>query len=302
MKIAFLIMAHAHPELLERLIRRLQSRHASIYVHLDCGTKMAAFKRLFVREGILNVHWVPRVRSSWGTFGQVQASLSLLNEAMTTDKEAGMFVLLSGVDYPLHPPEQMQAFFEERKGVSFISCNRMPWSVWTDNGGFDRLRHWHFGGGRRQFYLEYPSEQMPRALRLQLLYRLCGLFLPKTRSLPSNLTSYGGSSWWNLTRDMCERILDGIRRNPSLLKTFRFTRSSDEIFYQTLVMNSVVGALESDDLRCAFWDGRRNEYPAFARMEDFGEIKNSGKLFMRKVHPQYSLDLLDRIDRDLLGV
>ena len=75
MKIAFLIAAHKYPELLARLVKRLESPLASIFIHIDKDADIRPFKELLLREGIRDVYWVPRVRSPWGTFDQVKASL-----------------------------------------------------------------------------------------------------------------------------------------------------------------------------------------------------------------------------------
>ena len=93
-----------------------------------------------------------------------------------------------------------------------------------------------------------------------------------------------------------------MRRNPSFPRLFRYTHAPDEIFCQTALMNDGHNwPLKNDDLRCIIWDGRRNEQPALLRMSEFDEIARSGKLFARKMHPQHSLALLDRIDAELLG-
>jgi hypothetical protein len=97
MKIAFLIAAHTYPELLVRLVRRLQSPVASIFIHIDKDADIHPFKELFLREEILDVYWVPRVRCRWGTFDQVKASLSLLREALRMDHKADMYMLRTGL-------------------------------------------------------------------------------------------------------------------------------------------------------------------------------------------------------------
>lgn len=211
-----------------------------------------------------------------------------------------MFVFLSGQDYPLRRPEEMADFFDSRPGLNFIETARLPWSIWEGNGGFERLTHYHFLiAGQR---LEYPSKVLPGARSLRLLHKLCELALPKSRSLPSNVTYYGGFNWWNLTRETAESIFAYLLEHEDFAKTFRFTRSSDELFYQTLLMNmEKQPTIENNDLRCVFWDGRRRELPAVVRMEDFPEIEASGMLFIRKIHPQISLPLMDTIDRQLLG-
>ena len=131
---------------------------------------------------------------------------------------------------------------------------------------------------------------------------VCGLFLPETRPLPQNPVFYGSFSWWNITRGTAQRIFAYLRHNIDYAKIFRYTKSSDEIFFQTILMNSEGSSLDNNDLRCVFWDGRRNEYPAIVRIEDFDEIRSSGMFFTRKVDPRYSLDLMDKIDGELLAV
>jgi hypothetical protein len=298
MKIAFLIAAHAYPELLVKLVRKLESPIGSVYVHIDKGVDIRPFKALFEKKGIRNTHWVRRVRSRWGTFGQVRASLSLLAEALANDKEADVFMLLSGQDYPLCPPENMAAFFDRRKGVNFIQCIRLPLAGWALAGGIERLTHYHFHFLGQ--HLEYPSAEVPRSRRMQLGYRACRLLLPKKRNLPDNFTFYGGANWWNLTREAAESIVEYTRNNHAFVRMFNFTLSSDEIFFQTILMNAGRWAIESNHLRSVFWDNGRNEYPGFVRMENYEEIKKSGNFFVRKVHPQYSLQVLETIDRELL--
>jgi hypothetical protein len=298
MRIAFLIAAHAYPALLLRLVRKLESPVGSIYVHVDRDADIRPFKALFVREGMPKVHWVPRVSSRWGTFGQVRSSLSLLGEALRNDKDADMFVLLSGQDYPLCAPEKMAAFFDKRRGVNFIASAPLPRSVWMPDGGFERISKYYFNF--RGHLLKYPSEELPESRRMRIAYWACGLLLPRLRRLPHKFSLYGGSNWWNLTRQAAEAILVYVRRNPDFVRRFCFTLCSDEIFFQTILMNLKLWRCDSDSLRMVFWNNGRNEYPGYVRMENYEDLKNSGKLFARKVHPVESLDLVDRIDRELL--
>lgn len=298
MKIAFLIAAHAYPELLVRLVKRLEDPVASIFVHIDKNSAIRPFVAMLRERRIRDAHLVPRVHSRWGTFGQVNASLSMLRAALATDKEAAMFVLLSGQDYPLLAPESMAAYFQKNEGASFINWTRLPWSTWVDAGGFERLTHYHFvlGGDR----LEYPSREMPKTGKLRLFYSLCRWFLKVPRALPQNITFYGGINWWSISREAAEYVFAYLRDHPEFLRTFRFTRSCDEIFFQTILLSGRGLNLINSDLRCVLWDGRRDEYPAILRSEDFDEIKNSGMLFARKFHPELSGELMDRIDAELL--
>ncbi len=300
MKLAFLIAAHAHPELLARLVRRLQRPFTSIHIHIDEAADIRPFEKIFDKQGIRDIHWAPRVRSGWGTFGQVRASLSLLDSALREDADAEMFMLISGQDYPLVTPEQMHEFFAQRSNTSFLVCRAMPWGELEGRGGLDRVEHYHFAlGGWR---LEYPSAQLPGARRLRYLHRFCSLVLPPVRTLPAGIAFHAGSNWWNFSREAAEFVVSFARRERDFMRAFRFTKSADEIFFQTVLMNAGrQWEREDRDLRGVIWDGRRNEFPAVVRPAEFDEIKKLDAFFIRKVHPQHSLDLLERIDHEILS-
>jgi hypothetical protein len=295
MKIAFLIAAHAHPALVARLVERLERPFTSIHLHVDRSVDIRPFQIALAGH---NVRWAPRKRSRWGTFGQVRASLSLLDSALRDD--ADMFMLISGQDYPLVTPERMQEFFTQHQGTSFITCRPMPWSALEGRGGFERLEHYHFALGN--WRLEYPSVHLPGARRLRYLHHLCALALPRVRRLPAGVAFHAGSNWWNLTREAAQFVVEFARHERKLMRAFRFSKSADEIFFQTVLMNSGREWVRQDrDLRGVFWDGRRNEFPAVVRPEEFDELEKLDAFFIRKIHPEYSLALLDRIDRELLS-
>ena len=266
MKIAFLIAAHAYPELLVRLVKRLEDPATSVFIHIDKRTDIRPFLALLRDRKSRSVHLIPRVCSRWGTFGQVNASLSLLRAALATDKEAAMFVLISGQDYPLLAPKLMAEYFEKNPNASFLSWVRLPWSSWPDAGGFERLTHFHFFLGRHR--VEYPSADLPAKRGLRLFYSLCCWFLPAARTLPQNITFYGGTKRCSLTREAAEYIFNFLRENPDYVKIFRYSKSSDEIFFQTILLNWSHAKIINNDLRCMFWDGRRGNYPAVLVQEN----------------------------------
>lgn len=299
MKLAFLIAAHAHPELLARLVQRLEGPSTSIHIHIDRRADFDCIRRVFAAQNIQNVNWVPRRRCRWGTFDQIQVALLLLSSALKADPEANMFLLISGQDYPLTTPAEMTARFSQKKSSSFIAYTPLPYSRWLGNGGFHRLTHHHFFVGDRHF--EYPDDRQELGRLDRLLNFVLTPFLSGSRPLPPNLVFYGGDQWWNLTRETAEKVLKYLEQSPSYLRLFSHTFMVDEIFFQTLIMALKAVPLENDCLRCIFWDGRRNQSPAIVEITDFDEIQESGALFTRKVHPKTSAALLDKIDRVLLS-
>ena len=109
---------------------------------------------------------------------------------------------------------------------------------------------------------------------------------------------YGGSGWWALSRLAAEHVVDTADRSPELVRYFRRTRVSDEIFFQTILMNSPLSeSIVNDDLRYLEW---RNPAvaggPAVLRREDFASIERSPKLFARKFDVTQDSAILDLID------
>jgi len=299
MKLAFLIAAHAYPELLARLVKRLESPSTSIHIHIDRRADFDFIRRVFAAQNIQNVNWVSRRRCRWGTSDQIKVALLLLSSALKADPEAKMFLLISGQDYPLKTPGEMIARLDQKKNCSFIAYTPLPYSRWSGNGGLHRLTHYHFFVGVRHF--EYPDERKYLTGLRRFLNLVLTPLLSKSRPLPPNLVFYGGDQWWNLSRETAEKVLEYLKKNPSYLSLFRHTYLVDEIFFQTLIMELNALPLDNDSLRCIFWDRDGNQSPAVVEMTDFDEIQRSGALFTRKVHPKASAELLDKIDRVLLG-
>ena len=49
---------------------------------------------------------------------------------------------------------------------------------------------------------------------------------------------YGGSTWWSFSRDFANYLLNFINANQEFVNFYRNTRSPDEMFYHTIIMNS----------------------------------------------------------------
>jgi hypothetical protein len=122
---AYVILAHKNLDQLPRLIDRLDTGAASFFLHLDRNTNASAYERE-IRElgGIPNVHWVERHRSSWATFGVVQAQQAGIEAALKMGAPFTHLTLLTGQAYPIKPPHEIDLFFDTHPGTSFIEHNR----------------------------------------------------------------------------------------------------------------------------------------------------------------------------------
>ncbi|WP_442939850.1 beta-1,6-N-acetylglucosaminyltransferase [Nostoc sp.] len=62
--------------------------------------------------------------------------------------------------------------------------------------------------------------------------------LVKKRKLPEGFAIYGGSQFWCLTGECIKWINIFVKQNPKFVKRFNYTYCTDEVFCQTLVLNS----------------------------------------------------------------
>ena len=315
---AYLILAHNQPELLGRLVRALECEGAAFFVHVDKKCDLAPFASAV--EGSRNVSFVELGRVEGMGFSAVEATLRLMRAAR--DGRFDYFTLLSGSDYPIKSNQHIVERLSNST-TEFLNYWRLE-----DRPSWQHKVHYH-----------YPIEWIPiRDYRQTKLRRLFwGTFLrvrhffPK-RTFPEGYIPWGGSQWWSLTGTCIDYVLDFLDGNPAFVRFYRTTHSADEMFFQTIIMNSPFAARaanfeiyerwraqaepwkeanleiekrrmiphETFNLRYIDWSeefsGRR-EAPVILDERDYESLSRSECLFARKVDPLRSQKLLALIDR-----
>jgi len=278
--IAYLVLAHANPVLVGRLIDRLSHPADKIFLHVDARANADAFRSTGATliENRVSVHW--------SGFSMVQATLNLLETAFASG--ANRFVLLSGQDYPVKPLRVIREFLVQN--LEYLQVDFLP----TD-GIFYRRATTRFLGDRQllnpregQYVLRHFASSVSR-------------WLPR-QSHP--LAVYYGPSWWALTREAVREILD------TPLQSFRRVQCPDEMYFQTLLKSSsrakniafdqVDGGYTAPKHRAALhyvnWERPNPGNPRTLNMEDFEDIIRSNALFARKMGPTTSVELMDAVD------
>ena len=91
-----------------------------------------------------------------------------------------------------------------------------------------------------------------------------------------------------------------MHANPQVVRFFRHVFVPDEIFFQTILMNSPLhDEIENDNLRYVEWS--REPAPAVLGVDDLDAMLSSGKLFARKFDPTVDDAVLAELDRRLDG-
>lgn len=272
-RVAYIILVHRQPVQVGRLLRRLATDQATFLVHVDRRAGGVETEVLSHVAGLPAVTLLDRHRCYWGGFGMVAATLGAFDELLRRDASFDHAVLLSGQDYPLRPAVEIERFLGANTDRSYMTAARLP-AIWPD-GGLPRIERWHLVS--------------PVVLHLRL---------PWPRRVPGGLVPYGGGAWICVSRAVVEYVTAFVRENPSVVRFFQHALHPDELFFQTIVMNSPLAETVVDDhLRYIDWSS--DPGPATLGAGHFESLLESDRLFARKFDVTVDPTILDLLDEHI---
>jgi len=284
MTFVYLVLAHKNPVQLYRLIKALNIDENYFLVHVDAKTAIRPFIKLFENCPPAKIFFCPhRFNISWGCFSMVEATLSLIQYYDKLGIEADYVHLMSGQDYPIQSAENIQRFFLENKGKSFLDYFTLPTEYWPEKG-MNRINYlWGLNTDLAFYYnnLDYKD-----------------LIQPKT-SLPEGITPFGGSQWWSLHTDCIRYIAEECTESNILYNFYRHTLISDEMFFHTFIMNSPLrDTIVNNNLRYTQWQPN-NMHPDTITMSHWEDLITSNKLFARKFDLVPENEVMDKLDKNV---
>ncbi len=279
MKVAHLILAHAQPIQLKRLIDKLSHEDAYCFVHVDLNVQINIFTELFItNERVFFIS--ERVAIKWASYSLVQATIN----GFKAIKSAGLNIeyvnLLSGQDYPLKPINEFHEFLTNHPNKAFMHCLDVH-TEWTE--AVLRLEQYHF-----TYYREFTGKYK--------LQRLLNKLVPK-RKMPENMIAVGRSQWFTIAFVQMEYLVKKMEQSKRIAHFFKLTWAPDEIIFQTLLFNSNFKlSIINDNLRYIDWSqGEKN--PKLLVTEDYRLLMNSNCFFARKFDLNIDANILDLIDQ-----
>ena len=281
-KQAFLILAHNNPAQLKVLLSLLDHSDVDIFLHID--RKAKGFTRedisLVVKRG--HLYWVKSINVNWGGYSIIKAEMLLLQEALLHGPYY-YYHLLSGMDLPLKPITEVLSYFYGLNGAELISVEE---STKTGFNAQERIGQYHFLQdriGRNHGYYYFALEFIER----------CSLTIQRrlhVNRLKNSLIIYKGAQWFSITDRMAQYILE---RKQEIHKRFKAGIAADELFVQTIVMESPYFSLvQNNTMRKIDWTRGR---PYTWREQDFNELIQSDKLFARKFDESVDNAIIDNI-------
>lgn len=215
-KHAYLILAHNDVPLLQLLVERIDDARNDIFIHWDLKSgEVPAIKT--DKAGLYMLD--ERKSVNWGAFSMVEAEYLLFKRAVQNGHYS-YYHLLSGADLPIKSQDYIHSKCEESEGTEFIALADA-----TQDELDYRVQH--------RFLF---SERFKGANLLQRAARKALINLQDwTGYRRTDVKVFKGSQWCSVTQDFVEFL---IHREGFVKKLFSRTFCPDEMFVQTVAMNS----------------------------------------------------------------
>jgi len=288
MTIAYLILAHQHPVLLARLIRRLFDAGGVVAIHFDRNAGESPVKALqeLLGQDFERLVRVERVAVVWGEWSLVEATLNGLEAIARSEYRPDYVCLLSGSDYPVRPLDELQDFLVRNRGKEYIESFSDKEHFWVKTG-IQRERYLY----RFPFNWGTHPRLFSMTLKLQQL-------LHWKRHVPAGIDPHFGSQWWVLTWNSCAAILR-LCENEKWMQFFKGTWVPDELFFQTLIRN----VTEAENIRShslTLYQFTDCGTPVVYCNGHEGYLARQNFFFARKISP-WADSLRDRLDAIAAG-
>ncbi|CAI9679857.1 glycosyl transferase [Elizabethkingia anophelis] len=287
MKHAYLIIAHNEFSVLEQLIKALDDPRNDIYLHIDKKVKyFPEYKTRYSNLYILD----NRIDVCWGDLSVVEAEYVLFEEAVNKGSY-NYYHLLSGVDMPLKSQDEIHTFFNQYQGKEFIGFYQSPVEKEINR----KVNKFHF----------FPKDFRTTSGMVSIIKRVIrfsGLKIQYILGYKRNksINFKKGTQWVSITDQFVKYVLI---KKKEVMKIYKNTFCSDEIFLQTLCWNSHFrnnlfnsGNEEKGCMRMIGWkEGVLHDW----ENKDYNILVESEFLFARKFNSK-NMKVVNRILNQIL--
>lgn len=304
--VCYFIQSHRDPEQIYRLVRTLRegSPAARIVVQHNFAASPLDWAPLAgLRETHLLKTSQPQVRSDFSC--QVQPYLDLIDWLDTHGHVYDWLVNLTAQDYPVRPIEEIEAHLESSGSDGFIRywdvlSSESPWSVRKA-----KARYWHrygrWNGHERTLRLLRP---LTKVLPIHFYLDYGPWIGLRCLSTPfqSSFRCHGGWAWFSLKRQAALYLRDFLRSHPDVERHYRGVKVPEESLVQTVLVNSGRFRLVNDDRRYIDYSRAEKGSPRVLTAADLPMLARGSYDFARKFDLAVDRQVLDAIDRQLLGI
>lgn len=286
-KQAILIMAHNNIFTLEKILSILDSDYFDFYIHIDkkSNINIGDINKKICKKSMIYIYKNIDVR--WADYSQIETELFLLSKSV--DKDYSYYHLISGNDMPLKKSKNIYDFYSNSnlEFVHFSSNIIEPQKV-------DWIKYYHIFMKKlrkNKFYIIVDKI----SVLIQKIFHINRIKNRKCKYMT-------GANWFSITRDLAKYILDN---KDEIENMYKYTRSPDEIFLQTLIENSKFKNnlynknYDNNYDACKRYIKWNGNVPYVFRKKDYDELINSNMMFARKFDEKIDKEIIELLYNNL---
>ena len=266
-----------------------------IFIHIDKKANFTAFD--WLKEGVefSSVFFIKQRNVKWAAYSGIICEIDLL-KAATGREQYDYYHLLSGSDLVIKTQDEIHRFFDQNCGKEFVAFDARQ----MEDQYLERVRYYYFfqdvyGRNRKNIFMLglYAFDKI--LLSIQKRIRI-------NRIKACDMEFQKGANWFSITHDFAAYV---IQQEKWIKKTFQYSLSGDELFLQTILINS--GFRErlcepkrlEDNLNMRLIDWTRGK-PYIWRKEDFHILINSTMFYARKIDPNIDNEIITLVLRNMI--
>jgi hypothetical protein len=272
MKQAILITGYKNQEQLNALINFFPETF-NIYIHWDVRSSFKKTEYLNKK----NIFIYQKYKIKYAGLNHLKAILFLCKVA-TQNEENQYFHLITGEDCPLKPISHFNKIQFSSQHLEFFKLPNEKWQC----KGYDRYFIYRLND-------IFDLKSNFGAKVNDYIYRIQKLFKIKRSQIDYFESLYGGSTYWSLNRESIEIVINSPY-GKRFLKRLKYTFAPEEIYFQTILLNTSNSFFENNNLRYIDWRNSQKGSPKFLKYSEINNIQGS-YLFARKVE----IDTLEKV-------
>lgn len=259
----------------------------SFYIHIDKKSKVDISLFKMIKENPKVNFITQKYAVNWGGFNHLKSILLLCDYAVK-QQQHDYYHLISGSDFPVKSLNYFKEKFSNLN-LDYIDCVSVPQNVWRDNGGLDRYEYYNFYDilNVKKISQNRLMKWLTKIQKKLKIKRSYSTFYPKI---------FAGSTWWSLTHESLNYVVNYTIKNKSFLNRFKYTFCSEEFYFQTILKNSdFASKIAYSNLRYIDWELKHNSSPAILDLNDFVNLTKTDAVFARKFDSNFSDVLIQKI-------
>jgi hypothetical protein len=314
-RVCYYMQTHARPAQIARLVNRIKDDSPNGIVLIDHDASVAPLDASMF-QSMSDVH-VINGPGGYGDFSHLDRYFRAVDWLDDHGVEFDWLQNLTGQDYPLRPIEDIEkavatSAFDGYIQYAPVFPERTP--AHADWGAGPQYRlcspfdtALRFDYAHRWFGRPTPAKQrwlrpvmitnlIQPWIRVSLGFSTVGIRRRST-IFNDNFICYGGSFFCILSAACARYARDFARANPDVVKYFRTMPAPDEVFLQTVLVNSGKFRLSPEGTHYVDFSKSRNNHPKVLGVADITAMFASGAHWARKFNLGTDAEVFDLLDR-----